>query len=359
MTDTDTHTRRTTVRVSAVIPCYNEEESIGELYRRVSAACLEEIGEDFEIVLVNDGSADSTWTKVSALAGEDHHVVGINLSRNHGHQLALSAGLSACRGDRILILDADLQDPPELLGKMMLLMDEGADVVYGRRAGRAGETWFKRATAAIFYSLLRRLVDVDIPRDAGDFRLLSRRALSILLAMPEQHRFLRGMVSWIGLRQVPVVYDRAPRYRGETKYSVTKMARFALDAITGFSTKPLRIASYLGLLFGLFGIALLVYVVVGFATLRVVPGWTSLMAVVSIMGSATLFVLGLIGEYIGRMYMEMKRRPLFIIDEVVGSEGLLETAPCPHCGQTLGREYDKATEATTLTVRRGRAGTAT
>ena len=211
------------------------------------------MGEDYELVLVNDGSKDTTWSMMRELAASDPRLVAVDLSRNHGHQLALTAGLDLARGETILIIDADLQDPPELLGDMLAAMrDKAADVVYGVRSSRAGETRFKRATAAAFYRLLANATEVDIPLDAGDFRLMSRRALDALLAMPEQARFIRGMVAWIGFRQVPFAYQRDERFAGVTKYPLSKMIRFALDALTGFSSAPLKLASHagLGLAFG-------------------------------------------------------------------------------------------------------------
>jgi dolichol-phosphate mannosyltransferase len=312
--------------LSVVAPCFNEEYSVHELHRRVRAACEDAVGGDFEVVLVNDGSRDGTWPAMVKLAEEDPHVVAVNLSRNHGHQLALSAGLTIARGRRILIIDADLQDPPELLGEMMEAMDQGYDVVYGQRLDREGETAFKRHTAALFYRLLRRLVDVDIPVDTGDFRLMSRRAVELLNAMPEQHRFIRGMVSWIGLPQRAVTYRRQSRFAGESKYPLAKMMRFALDAITGFSTMPLRVASYLGIVAAFAGLLLLAYAIASWLSGDSVPGWTSLMVIVLIMGSAQLFVIGVLGEYLGRAYIESKRRPLFIIDRIVGPVASPSTA---------------------------------
>jgi dolichol-phosphate mannosyltransferase len=304
-------------RLSVVAPCYNEQASLPEFHRRVSAACRSLVGDGHEIVLVNDGSRDGTWARIAELVAKDPRCVGVNLARNHGHQLALTAGLHVCKGERVLIIDADLQDPPELLGAMMQAMDQGADVVYGQRAKRAGETWFKRATATAFYRVLGSLTDVPIPVDTGDFRLMSRRALDILNAMPEQHRFIRGMVSWIGLEQVAVEYDRAPRFAGTTNYPFSKMLRFAVDAITGFSTRPLRLASYLGIWAGLGALVMTAYVAASWLEDRTVPGWTSLMAVVLMMGSAQLIVLGVLGEYFGRMYMEAKKRPLFIVERII------------------------------------------
>ncbi len=303
-------------RLSVVVPCYNEADGIGELHRRVSAVCRSEVGADYELVLVDDGSRDDSWGRIAALARADPAVTGVRLSRNHGHQLALTAGLHLCRGERILIIDADLQDPPELLGTMMAMMDGGAEVVYGTRTARDGETWFKKGTAALFYRLLNRLVDIDIPRDTGDFRLMSRRALEVLNAMPEQHRFIRGMVSWIGLKQVPLPYDRQARQTGSTKYPLGKMIRFAVDAITSFSIKPLRAASYIGFAFAVCALLALGYALHSWAAHDVVPGWTSVMVVTLVLGSTQLLILGVLGEYVGRLYMEAKQRPLFVIERI-------------------------------------------
>ena len=219
--------------LSVVVPCYDEAAVIRELHRRVTTVCRSLVGDSYELVLVNDGSRDKTWEILQMLAHCDDLVFAVDLSRNHGHQLALSAGLSLARGDRILVIDADLQDPPELLPHMMQLMDDGADVVYGQRVERDGETWFKKVSARTFYRLLLRMTDVPIPQDTGDFRLMSRRVVDALLAMPEYQRFIRGMVAWIGFRQVPLQYHRDKRFAGETKYSFGKMLTFALDAITG------------------------------------------------------------------------------------------------------------------------------
>jgi dolichol-phosphate mannosyltransferase len=277
------------------------------------------VGDDYEIVLVNDGSRDASWPTMQRLAAQDSHLVAVNLSRNHGHQLALTAGLDLCRGDSVLIIDADLQDPPELLPAMIDAMRESqADVVYGVRKSRKGDTAFKRATAHGFYRLLSRATDVDIPLDAGDFRLMSRRALDALLAMPEQARFIRGMVAWIGFRQVPFPYDRQKRHAGETKYPLGKMVRFALDALTGFSSAPLKLASHAGLLLSISSLLLIAYIGYSWLSGRNIQGWTSLMLVVVVLGAVQMFVLALMGEYIGRLYIEAKRRPLYIIQEVIG-----------------------------------------
>jgi dolichol-phosphate mannosyltransferase len=306
-----------TPELSVVIPCYNESENVRELFERLTTVCEEVIGNEYEIVFVNDGSKDDTWKEILSLYSYDRHVFAINLSRNYGHQIALTAGLSLCRGQRVLIIDADLQDPPELLAKMMAAMDAGADVAYGVRSERLGESWFKRTSASLFYRILARVVDINIPVDTGDFRLISRRALDIVVAMPEQHRFIRGMVSWIGFNQVPIIYMRQPRRHGETNYPLSKMLHFAIDAITGFSIRPLRIASYIGLMTGFFAVLILLYTIYNWANGNVVAGWTSLMSVVLFMGTAQLVVMGIIGEYLGRLYLEAKHRPLFVVQDVL------------------------------------------
>ena len=310
------------VPLSIVIPCYNEEACLAELHRRVTAAAKAAVGDGYEIVLVNDGSRDRTWEIMRDLAASDPRLVAVNLSRNHGHQLALTAGLDLCAGARILIIDADLQDPPELLGDMLARMDaEEADVVYAVRRARAGETAFKRGTAKAFYRLLSRLADIEIPLDTGDFRLMSRRALDALLSLPEQARFIRGMVAWVGFRQVPIVYDRAERLAGETNYPLRRMLRLATDAVTGFSTAPLRFASHIGLWLVAASILLVLYIGFAFLTGRAIQGWTSLMFVVVVLGAVQMFVLGMIGEYLGRLYIEAKRRPLYIVSEIAGAAG--------------------------------------
>jgi dolichol-phosphate mannosyltransferase len=318
---------RMPVRLSIVAPCYNEAKGLAEFHRRVTAAAVLAVGLSYEIVLVNDGSRDETWPMMGRLAAEDARVVAINLSRNYGHQIALTAGLQACHGDRILILDADLQDPPELLPQMMALIDGGADVVYGQRLQRHGDTRFKTWTAALFYRLLKRLVDVEIPLDTGDFRLMTRRAADVLNTMPEQFRFIRGMTSWMGFTQMPLAYDRDPRFAGETGYSLGKMIRFALDAITGFSIVPLRIASYLGLAMAALSAAMIAYTLIAWACGAALAGWTSLTTIILVIGSTQLIVLGMMGEYLGRLYVEAKRRPLYIVESVVHGPATKKAAP--------------------------------
>ena len=326
-----------TLPLSIVVPCYNEEACLQELLARLSKAAASVAGDDYEIVLVNDGSRDRSWEMMRELAAIDRHIVAINLSRNHGHQLALTAGLDLCAGERILIIDADLQDPPELLGPMMETMDrQQADVVYAVRRARAGETAFKRGTAKIFYRLLSKLAEIEIPLDTGDFRLMSRRALDALLSLPEQARFIRGMVAWVGFRQVPIAYDRAERHAGQTKYPLAKMMRFALDAVTGFSTAPLRFASHIGLWLVAASALLVAYIGFAFLTGRAIQGWTSLMFVVVVLGAVQMFVLGMIGEYLGRLYIEAKRRPLYIVSEIAGrTDGQASLGHVAHEAETI------------------------
>src|SRR5690242_1609167 len=306
--------------VSVVAPCFDEEDVLPLFLSRVGGV-LDSLGGTSEIVLVDDGSRDQTWEIIAKAAVEEPRIVGVRLMRNHGHQLALTAGLSVCRGERILIIDADLQDPPELLPAMMTLMDEGADVVYGQRRVREGESLFKRATAAAFYRLIGRMTDVEIPLDAGDFRLVTRRVLDLLLAMPERHRFIRGMVAWIGGRQVPIVYDRKPRAAGESKYPLGKMIRFAADAITAFSVVPLMASMTIGWIMAAVGFAFFVYSIVGWLAGHTLPGWTSLMAAIGVLGGMQFLMLGIIGAYLGRLYDQSKGRPLFMIREIVGGHG--------------------------------------
>jgi dolichol-phosphate mannosyltransferase len=305
--------------LSIVVPCYNEQGCLEALHARVSAAAQAAVGGDYELVFVNDGSRDGSWPLMQRLAAADPHLVAINLSRNHGHQLALTAGLDLCAGEQILIIDADLQDPPELLVEMRGVMAaEQADVVYAVRRKREGETIFKKLTAAAFYRVLDRVTDTPIPLDTGDFRLMSRRALDAFLSLPEQARFIRGMVAWIGFRQVPFAYDRAERLAGETSYPLGKMMRLAFDAVTGFSTAPLRFASHASVILAGASLLLLFYIAYGFIAGNPVPGWTSTMLVVVVLSAIQMFVLGMIGEYLGRLYVESKRRPLYLVSDIAG-----------------------------------------
>ncbi len=313
---------RPTPSLSVVVPAYNEQEVLAETHRRLLDACTAVVGEDFEIVYVDDGSRDRTWVMLAALAEQDRHVVAVGLSRNFGHQLALSAGLELCRGERILMIDADLQDPPELLAEMMAKIDAGADVVYGQRSQRLGESAFKRGTAAGFYRLLDRLTDVEIPTDTGDFRLVTRPVLDALKQLPESHRFVRGLFDWLGFRQVAQPYVRQQRFAGESKYPLRRMLRLAFDAITGFSTVPLRAALWLAVLGFLTALGVGAYALGSWLFFDTVRGWASIVGVIALFASAQLLCLGILGEYIGRMFMQAKGRPLAIVREV-----LVSTAP--------------------------------
>jgi polyisoprenyl-phosphate glycosyltransferase len=305
--------------LSIVVPCYNEEACLGELYTRLGASARSVAGDDYEIILINDGSRDQTWPMMHDLVKSDPRLTAINLSRNHGHQLALTAGLDLCRGDLILVVDADLQDPPELVEPMLATMNaEGADVVYGLRQSRQGETLFKKWTAAAFYRFLAGTTDIAIPVDTGDFRLMTRRALSVFLAMPEQSRFVRGMVAWAGFRQVPYRYERPERFAGDTKYPLSKMISFAFDALTGFSSAPLKLASHAALWLSGGSVALIIYIFISWMSGKSIQGWTSLMLVVVVLGAIQMFVLSMIGEYMGRLYNQAKQRPLYIVQDVVG-----------------------------------------
>jgi polyisoprenyl-phosphate glycosyltransferase len=305
-------------RLSIVAPCYNEEDVIGEFCRRALAAGRNVAEGSFELVLIDDGSRDATWDRIEALSAANPEIVGVRLMRNHGHQLAATAGIASARGERVLLIDADLQDPPELLAEMMAAMDEGADVVYGQRRIRRGENWFKLTSASAFYRLLPWLASVDIPRDTGDFRLMSRRIADILMSMPERDRFLRGLVSWVGGRQIPVLYERDERYAGTSKYPLAKMVRLALDAITSFSTRPLRLASWTGVVTAMLAMVLLVYTLIQWMLGNVISGWSSIMVALTIFSAIQLLTLGILGEYVGRLVQESKGRPLFMIDRVIG-----------------------------------------
>jgi dolichol-phosphate mannosyltransferase len=308
------------VSVSTIVPCYNEEKCIPEFYRRMRRV-LEEIGKPFEIIFVNDGSSDRTAEHLIRIQQQDQNVVIVDLSRNHGHQLALTAGLDVAQGERILLIDADLQDPPELLPKMMEAMDAGADVAYAKRISRAGESNFKRMTAGLFYRLLRRLSNTDVPVDTGDFRLMSRRVADVLRQMPEPHRFIRGMVTWIGFRLVPVNYHRDPRFAGKTKYRIGAMVGLAIDAVTGFASAPLRFMFYLSAATSVAAVCSLAWIIYAFLFLHTVSGWAYILFVQLLFFSINLFALGLIGEYVGRSFIQGKDRPLFIIRSVSRGRG--------------------------------------
>ena len=311
------------VALSLVVPCYNEADGLGELLRRTTTAAEAEFGDSYEIVLVDDGSADETWSKISEAADRDGHIVGVKLARNHGHQIALTAGLHVARGERVFVIDADLQDPPELIGPMhQVMQSEQADVVYGRRRTRSGETPFKKMSASIFYRLLARTTVAEIPKDTGDFRLMTRRIAKLIAEMPEQDRFIRGMVAWLGYKQVPFDYERDARFAGSTKYPFKKMLLFAVDAFVGFSMVPLRIAAYIAALLFALVIVGLIYTIIVYVTSDTVQGWTSLMLLILLVSGVQLAALAVIGEYVGRTYLSTKQRPLFLIDEIKIAEAM-------------------------------------
>jgi glycosyltransferase involved in cell wall biosynthesis len=304
--------------LSLVIPMFNEELIIAELDRRLRdfLAELPEVGASWEVVFINDGSADQTLPMLKQLAVSEPRYKILSFSRNFGHQAAITAGVDRAEGDAVVVMDADLQDPPEVVRAMIARWREGNDVVYAVRAKRHGETWFKRATAALFYRLLRAMLGgISIPVDAGDFRLMSRPVVLTLRALREQHRFVRGMVAWVGFKQVAVTYERPARFAGETKYPLKKMIRFAVDGITSFSTVPLRMATWLGVSSGLIAISVAVWAFIERILGHVVQGWTTIMIAVSFGTCAQLLMIGILGEYVGRIYEEVKRRPLYIVGE--------------------------------------------
>lgn len=304
--------------VTVVLPVFNEEGGLDEVHRRVSLV-LAEAGWSYEVIFVNDGSRDGSWPAIMRLADRDRRVCGINLSRNFGHQIAITAGVEMSRGATVVVMDSDLQDPPELIPAMYARYQDGFDVVYGQRRTRDGETWFKQWTAKMFYRLIRRLAKIDIPVDTGDFRLMSRRVVEDLKRLQEHGRFIRGLVTWVGYNQTPILYDRDRRYGGTTKYPLAKMMKFALDGITGFSSEPLRLASHLGLLLAIGSLGLMLsltlYKLAGGT--GIIPGWTSLAVAVLFLGGVQLLAIGVLGEYIGRIYEEVKRRPLYLVRDSV------------------------------------------
>jgi polyisoprenyl-phosphate glycosyltransferase len=308
-------------QISVVLPVFNERELLSELHRRL-AAVLNGMGISSEIVLVNDGSSDGSWDRILEIANVDRSVKAINLSRNFGHQVAITAGLDVASGGTVVVMDADLQDPPEVIPQMYAKFLEGYDVAYGRRRRRVGETWLKRATAKLFYRLVRSLTSLDIPADTGDFRLMSRRVVDDLARFQEHHRFIRGLVTWVGYNQTPVLYDRDRRYGGATKFSIGRMITFAFDGITSMSIRPLRLASHFGLLLSMFSGAAMVFLVIyrlsGAAGL--VQGWTSLAVVMLFLGGVQLSALGLMGEYLGRIHDEVKQRPAYLVRDRVNVE---------------------------------------
>lgn len=309
--------------ISIVSPVYNEEEVLHELYRRVSEV-LDKTDDSWEMVLVNDGSYDRSAEVIAELHAQDERVRGVSFSRNFGFQIAATAGLDYAQGDAVILTDADLQDPPEVYPRMIARWRDGYDVVYGIRSSREGETWFKLFTAKLFYRLIYRITSVDIPLDTGDFRLMDRRVVNAIGRMRERNRFLRGMVPWVGYKQTGVEYERDARFAGESKFSsVSQMLPFAVDAITSFSYFPLRLATYFG--FAVAGIsALLIFIVILvrlFGPQSPFLGQASTLTAVLFLGGIQLIFLGIIGEYLGRIYDEVKARPLYLVDKSWGFDG--------------------------------------
>lgn len=303
------------MEISAIIPSYNEQENVGLMYERMTKT-LSKISPDYEIIYINDCSKDQTLLRIKELAAKDHHVKYLSFSRNFGHQIAVSAGLDYCSGKAVVIIDGDLQDPPELIEQMYEKYKEGYKVVYARRTSREGETWFKKATAKIFYRLLASMTSIDIPVDVGDFRLIDQVIVKHLRNMPEKSKYIRGQISWIGYKQTFVNYHRDARIYGKTNYPLKKMLRFALDGITAFSDKPLKIASGLGIVAAIVSLLALVYALVAhFCFNSTITGWTSLILSVLFIGGVQLITIGIIGEYIARINNDVRNRPLYILEE--------------------------------------------
>ena len=308
--------------LSIVVPLFNEAANVDELLRRIAEVVrgLRVAPADYEVILVDDGSRDATLEKLLDAAHRDRHLRVLSLSRNFGHQIAATAGLDAARGDAVVLMDGDLQDPPELIDDFLEKFREGYDVVYATRRRRAGESRFKLLTAALFYRTIRRLTNVSIPVDTGDFRLMSRRVVVALRDSRERHRFIRGLVSWVGYKQTGIEYDRAERFSGESKYPVSKMFRFAIDGITAFSEIPLRLATWFGFVVSAVAFVVgLIEIGIRVFTGYNLPGYTSTIFAILFLGGVQLITIGILGEYVGRIYDEIKGRPLYLVAENVGS----------------------------------------
>ncbi|WP_410499278.1 glycosyltransferase family 2 protein [Chitinibacter sp. S2-10] len=306
-------------RLSVVIPCYNEEEVIGETLKRLGEFRATVTDLEVEFIFVDDGSKDRTRELLTAAQQANPEIRVVGFARNFGHQIAVTAGIDAASGDAVVLIDADLQDPPEVIGEMIALWRNGYHVVYGTRVDRPGESAFKLVTARAFYRVLNRLSDVPIPLDTGDFRLMDRKVVDVLKGMPERDRFIRGMVSWVGFKQVALPYRRAERFAGESKYPLRKMVRFATDGIMSFSTKPLRLAVTLGLLSSFIALlGIINTLVVRLTTEHWVAGWAEIMVAILFLGGVQLLCIGILGEYVGRTYNEIKRRPLYVVQDRLG-----------------------------------------
>lgn len=303
------------INLSFIIPIYNEEDNISQLFDRIKKVS-DELLISHEFVFINDGSRDQSLKLIRELASRHSFVRYIDFSRNFGHQIAVTAGLDHCSGEYIVIIDADLQDPPELIRKMYLKANEGFEVVYAKRRSRAGEGFAKKYTAKLFYRILSRMTSVDVPVDTGDFRIIHRKVADVLKQMPEQQKFLRGQISWAGFRQTYIEYDRDERYAGKTGYTYKKMIRFALDGITSFSNWPLKFATIAGFIVSLFAFIMILYALYArFISKEYVQGWTSLMLAILFLGGVQLLSIGIIGEYISRLSANVRNRPLYVINE--------------------------------------------
>lgn len=340
--------------ISIVAPAYNEEEVLGEFHRRVTEVMVK-LGADYEIVLVNDGSRDKTLLLMQHLRDLDPHVAIVDLSRNFGKEIALSAGLDHCSGDVVVVLDADLQDPPDLIPAMLDIWREGYDVVYGVRTQRDGESWLKKATAKVFYQLIRRLSRVAIPTDTGDFRLMSRRVVLEMKRLREVHRFMKGLFAWVGFPSHPLYYRRAPRAAGTTKWNYWNLWNFALEGITSFTVAPLKVATYAGLGVAIMALAYALFVVWKALVFGdEVKGYPSLMTVVLFLGGIQLVAVGVIGEYLGRIFDEVKARPLYLVNRWHTSVLSGDSSKNPVKIGTTGRQWRRPSTpvATTLAARR-------
>jgi dolichol-phosphate mannosyltransferase len=309
---------------TVIAPIYNELENIPELYPRIRDV-MDQTGEPWELILVDDGSSDGSTEVIRKLAENDSRVRPVIFARNFGHQIAVTAGVDYSRGEAVVIIDADLQDPPEVILDLIAKWREGFEVVYAVREEREGETWFKKITAALFYRLIHAITNVNIPLDTGDFRLMDEKVVAVMKQMREKHRFLRGMSAWVGFKQVGVNYKRKPRYAGTSKYPLKKMIQFALNAITSFSYFPLQLATYIGFIAaGLSVVAIPIIIILRLTTGTALLGQATTLVMVLFLGGVQLISLGIIGEYIGRIYDESKNRPLYIVAEAPEDENLPE-----------------------------------
>ncbi|MBR6762278.1 MAG: glycosyltransferase family 2 protein [Clostridia bacterium] len=300
--------------LSVIIPAYNEEAVLTQTIGRLTSV-MEREEYHYELIFVNDGSKDATLRLLEEASAKDSRIKYLSFSRNFGHQAAVSAGIDACSGDAVVIIDADLQDPPEVIPQMVALWQDGNDVVYGKRKSRDGESFFKTFTAKAFYRILNSLSTVDIPLDTGDFRLIDRKVADVLRGLPEKNRFLRGLVSWIGFQQAPCEFSRDARAAGETKYTMKKMINLAIDGILSFSSAPLRLMAKFGFLIVFISVALFIYTIVSLCLGSTAAGWASLMTVITFFGGTNFVAIGLLGEYVARIYDEAKGRPNYIIDK--------------------------------------------